>query len=280
MAGLKLVLDYSGTLSLEATAFAKDGVLERQLLVSGLAGFGVASPEAFWSNVVNPTWEEGSRTAIGYGRLITEKISGEWNAERKDASLAALAKAARSFVAAYFSHSRIDPAWRPLLRELSGRPLVTTVVATDHYAEATEAIKGHLADMGINAVSLPGGDAVPGGGFYIANSADLGFHKDEEEFWLRVRDFIPGVPGDRLLLVDDFGANETAGDDYGQEARVAGRRQRTAELLAQVFAGPVEVMPFVLSGEEAVRGAEAGRLIGRIAVRIGECLRERGGPHV
>ena len=280
MPRLTTVFDYSGTLSLEAAAFAKNDVLERQLRLSGLADFGVASPEIFWNRVVNPTWEEGSRTPIGYRRLMVGKISEEWTASRKDASLAVLDRAAGIFVAQYFSHSRIDPSWRPLLWELYNHPLITTVVATDHYAEATEAIKGQFQDMQMKAVSLPAEAAEPGGCFFIANSADLGYHKDEEEFWLRVRKQTGWTPGDRLLLVDDFGANEVGGDLYGQEARVAARRQRTTELLTKVFAGRVEVVPFVLSGDETSRDEEAQLLIGKIAAKIREGLGEGGRPHV
>lgn len=280
MSGLTIVFDYSGTLSLEAVAFAKNDALERQLHLSGLADFGVASPEIFWNSVVNPTWEKGSRSPIGYRRLMVDKISEEWTASRKDTSLAALDKAAGIFVGQYFSHSRIDPLWRPLLRELYNHPLITPVVATDHYAEATEAIKGQFQDMQMQTVSLPAGATGPGGCFFIANSADLGHHKDQEGFWVRVREQTGWTPGDRLLLVDDFGANEVAGDHYGQEARVAARRQRTMELLTKVFAGRVEVMPFILSGDETIRDGEAQLLIGQIAVKIMESLREVGRPHV
>ena len=294
--GLTIVIDYSGTLSLEATDFAKEDVLERQLRLSGLAEFGVASPEIFWNNVVAPTWEEGSRSPVGYRCLMVEKISEEWTVNRKDTSLAALDKAAGIFVRQYFSHSRIDPSWRPLLRELYNHPLITTVVATDHYAEATEAIKGQFQDMQMKALPLPaaGGAKVrdrdkdkgsarpaePGGCFFIANSADLGCHKDEEEFWVRLHEQANWTSGGRLLLIDDFGANEVAGDHYGQEARVAARRQRTTELLTKVFNGRVDIMPFILSGDESVRNGEVCLLIGQIADKIREFLREENRPHV
>ncbi|MFA5180883.1 MAG: hypothetical protein WC405_06145 [Syntrophales bacterium] len=298
MSKLVTVFDYSGTLSLEAVAFGKNDVLERQLHLSGLAEFGVSSPEIFWSSVVNPTWKKGSLSPIGYRRLMVDRISEEWTASRKDASLSALDEAAGIFVGEYFSHSRIDPSWRPLLRELYGHPLITAVVATDHYAEATEAIKGQFQDMQMKAVSLPAGGvakvrdrardrdkggagaAEPEGCFFIANSADLGYHKDEEEFWVRVREQTGCAPGGRLLLVDDFGANEVADDHYGQEARVAKRLQRTTDLLTKVFAGRVEVMPFIISGDESVRNGEVRLLIAQIAARIRECLREGGRPHV
>ena len=291
---MTIVFDYSGTLSLEAVAFGKSDVLERQLHLSGLADFGIASPDIFWNSVVNPTWEKGSRTPVGYRRLMVDKISEEWTARRRDSSLAALDRAAGIFVGRYLSHSPIDPSWRPLLRELYNHPRITAVVATDHYAEATESIKDQFQDMQMKAVSLPTGggakvrDKIGSGSgttdskacFFIANSADLGYHKDEEEFWLRVREQTGWTPGDRLLLVDDFGANEVGGDLYGQEARVAARQQGTTDLLTKVFAGRVEVVPFVLSGDETSRNGEAQLLIGQIAAKIGEGLREGGRPHV
>ncbi|HAJ27343.1 MAG TPA: hypothetical protein DCG53_08910 [Syntrophus sp. (in: bacteria)] len=294
MCGLTIVFDYSGTLSLEAVAFGKSDALERQLHLSGLADFGVASPDIFWNTIVNPTWEKGSRTPIGYRRLMVDKISEELTARRKDSSLADLDRAAGIFVGQYFSHSPIDPSWRPLLRELYNHPRITNVVATDHYAEATEAIKDQFRDMQMKAVSLPAGggakvrDKIGSASvttdskscFFVANSADLGYHKDEEEFWVRVREETGWTPGDRLLLVDDFGANEIGGDLYGQEARVAKRWQGTKDLLTKVFAGRVEVVPFVLSGDETSGNGEAHLLIGKIAVSIRESLREGGCPHV
>ena len=291
---MTIVFDYSGTLSLEAVAFGKSDVLERQLRLSGLAEFGVASADIFWNTIVNPTWEKGSRTPIGYRCLMVDKISEEWTARRKDSSLAALDRAAGIFAGQYFSHSPIDPSWHPLLRELYNHPRITTVVATDHYAEATEAIKDQFHDIQMEAVSLPTGGGVKvrdkigaGSGttdsracLFIANSADLGYHKDEEEFWLRVREQTGWTPGDRLLLVDDFGANEVGGDLYGQEARVAARQQGTTDLLTKVFGGQVEVVPFILSGDETSRNGEAQPLIAQIAAKIREGLREGGSPHV
>ena len=290
MSQLVTVFDYSGTLSLEAVAFAKNDVLERQLHLSGLADFGIVSPEIFWNSVVNPTWEEGSRSPIGYRRLMVGKISEEWTVSRKDASLAALDKAAGIFVAQYFSHSRIYPPWRPLLRELYKHSTITTVVATDHYAEATEAIKGQFQDMQMNTLPLPAavgamvrggaGVAEQGGCIFIANSADLGYHKDQEEFWVRVHELTNWTSGDRLLLVDDFGANEIAGDHYGREARVAARQQRTTEVLTKVFAGRMEIMPFILSGDETIRDEEGCLLIRQIDDKIRKILREGDRPHV
>jgi hypothetical protein len=116
--------------------------------------------------------------------------------------------------------------------------------------------------------------------FFIANSADLGYHKDEEEFWVRIRERTNWVPQDCLLLVDDFGANEAAGDHYGRGEEVAARRQRATEVLKKVFAGPVEIMPFILSGDEAMRREESRLIIGSITAKIRDYLRGGGRAHV
>ena len=68
-----VIFDYSGTLSLEAPCFGRPENLGPALAESGLSGLGV-SPENFWERIVNPTWEEGSTTAIGYQRLLAARI--------------------------------------------------------------------------------------------------------------------------------------------------------------------------------------------------------------
>ena len=49
------------------------------------------------------------------------------------------------FVDAYFEQSTIDSRWRPLLKKLAADPSVRTVIASDHYAEATDVIVGSLS---------------------------------------------------------------------------------------------------------------------------------------
>ena len=285
--GLTVVFDYSGTLSLDAVAFARSDILVEELRRSGLAEFSIAAPETFWDRLVNPTWEEGSRGPIGYRHLLTREISAAWSAEKKITALPALDRAASAFVARYLQCSRIDPSWHPLLRALYDHPRVVVVVATDHYAEATAAIVGHLRILGMEAVPLGASDAVdPRQAIIVANSADIGFHKDEEEFWRRIRESgggaglrerirgplsLPcpgGMPGP-VVLVDDFGGNEASDDQYGRRDKVAARQRRTAALLAKVFTGPVEIYPFLPSGGAAPEEG-ARRLIDEIAARIAD----------
>jgi len=264
--GLTVVFDYSGTLSPDAVAFARNDVLVEEFRRSGLAEFGVAAPENFWDRLVNPTWDEGSRSTIGYRRLLVREISAAWSAERKSTALPALDRAASAFVTRYLQCSGIDPSWHPLLRALYDHPRVVVVVATDHYAEATTAIRMHFDLLGMKAASLNAAAAGTWHRLLIANSADLGCRKDEEEFWRRVRETLSRRISGPVVLVDDFGGNEATGDHYGRRDKVAARQRQTAALLAKVFAGPVEICPFLLPAAAPEEGVH--RLVGEIAARI------------
>ena len=72
-----VILDYSGTLSLEAPNFAEPDRLVRELAASGLADFGIATPALFWEQLVNPTWTEGSTTQSGYKQIIAERATAD-----------------------------------------------------------------------------------------------------------------------------------------------------------------------------------------------------------
>ena len=144
-----VIFDYSGTLSLEAPRFGRSENLVRALEESGLAALGVSTPEVFWGDIVNPTWIEGSTTAIGYTRVMAERIAALRLAP--DAPKSEIEAATSRFVAMYLACSRIDPHWRPILARLSEHPAAITVVATDHYAEATGKITDYLDSWGIPA---------------------------------------------------------------------------------------------------------------------------------
>jgi hypothetical protein len=119
----------------------------------------------------------------------------------------------------------------------------------------------------------------------VVNSADLGFWKVDRRFWetLRSRIFpeaerrVMKEVGDSLpfpeavrgvLVVDDFGFNEEAGDLYGQREKVMARRETTAGLLHSVFDAEVEVVPFFLEGAERDSPEAWSRRIGEAAARI------------
>ncbi|MBZ0285030.1 MAG: hypothetical protein K8L97_30120 [Anaerolineae bacterium] len=65
-----VVLDYSGTLSIDITMFGRTDILIKALKRSGLWNLGVENEGIFWGQIVNPTWTEGSLTQIGYKALI------------------------------------------------------------------------------------------------------------------------------------------------------------------------------------------------------------------
>jgi len=168
-AKILVIFDYSGTLSIEAPAFGCPDRLVRAFAESGLAEFGVTDADIFWEKIVFPTWDEGSRTKIGYARIIADRIAslhlspGVCRSEQSAAScpkgrisFSPIFEAAERFMTMYLGHSRIDPLWRPLLEELSADQNIAVVIATDHYAEATGAIVRYLKDWGIAARSGEG----------------------------------------------------------------------------------------------------------------------------
>ncbi len=192
-----------------------------------------------------------------------------------DAPISGMEAAASRFVAAYLAASRIDPHWRPVLTRLSQHPAAITVVATDHYAEATGKITGYLNSWGISSRKFgQGGESPspPASGIFVANSADLGVWKEDCRFWEILRSRLPLAAVRRILLIDDFGVNEELGDRYGARAKVLARQEKTIANLKEAFQAMVEVAPFYLPGE-ARESEEAGaRLILETAALIDEFL--------
>ena len=246
-----VVLDFSGTLSLGAVRFAEEGILRAALVESGLWELGVDSLETFWREVVDPTWEVAGTTRCGYGAALSRRVRALAQARGLQPEQEDLRARAEAFVARYLAHSTIDPAWGPLLRELAGWPGVTTVVATDHYAEATAHIVGQLGAMGVAAAAaLEGGARV-----LVANSADLGAFKADRAFWERLRPVLGEERLRRVVLVDDFGANEGALDSYGDRYRVERRVAETVTVVGGVLGAPVEVFCFWLADRRGESGA-------------------------
>ena len=268
-----MIFDYSGTLSLEAPRFGRPGSLIRALEESGLAALGVSTPEIFWEKIVNPTWIEGSTTAIGYRQVMANRIAALQLAP--DASINEIEAAAACFVDAYLSASRIDPRWRPVLERLSKQTAAITVIATDHYAEATERITGYLDSWGIPARKT-GGDEKPllsaAEKFFVANSADLGVWKADRRFWEILKSRHPLATVRMILLIDDFGFNEASEDLYGGQAKVIARQEKTIATLEEAFHASVEAAPFCLSLEVEGCDEAGGRLIAETVSRIDEFL--------
>ncbi len=284
-----LIFDYSGTLSLEMPRFARPENLERALAETGLVTLGVTGPEIFWEGIVNPTWAEGSTTQKGYKRVMTERIAALGLAP--GAPPEEIAAAASRFVEGYLDHFRIAPDWRPLLERLCENPDVGVIVATDHYAEATGRIIAELKAWGIPAVKVgarpvwetpsPREAAVQGAlpcrrPFSIANSADIGAWKADVAFWEAVKAKFRQGKVERLLVIDDFGFNEAAGDTYGGEAaKIAARKARTGETLRKVFQVEPEIIPFFLEKKQTGYEAESARLIAETALRIENFLEQQ-----
>lgn len=261
-----VIFDWSGTLSPDAVTFAEDDTLSGALARSGLAALGVADPEVFWNKVVNPTWEEGSTTPAGYGEVITRRIRELFSPAVPDDRIRG---SAARFVNSYLAHSPVDGRWLPTLEKLGSDPSVVTVVATDHYAEATGYIVRHLGEMGVSAVPLKDalGASPP---FVVANSADIGAHKADRVFWETIRDSLELDTVRDILIVDDFGFNEGEGDSYAESRKVEDRKDATLALLADVFG--VLVSPISFLWERGVDPGEnedaRGDLIARASKEI------------
>ncbi len=240
---------------------------------AALPPWAISNPEVFWGDIVNPTWIEGSTTVIGYTRVMANRIAALRLAP--EAPKSEIEAAASRFVAMYLSSSRIDPRWRPVLARLREHPVAITVVATDHYAEATVKIIDYLNSWDIPARKA-GTDAPspfsPASNFFVANSADLGVWKADRRFWEILKSLLPLAAVRRILLIDDFGSNEGRGDSYSGQAKVMARQEKTIANIRETFEAAVEAVPFCLSCTvEGSNKAEAG-LIAETSARIDEFL--------
>jgi hypothetical protein len=247
-----IIFDYSGTLSLESTLFARPEYLMKQLTESGLMELGVSNPDVFWNEIVNPSWLEGSTTPVGYKKVIEDGIAVIFDKTRKNAvPCGEIADAASSFVDSYLSHSRIDQRWQHILYKLQNHPSVQVIIATDHYAEATAYIIRYLNEFQIHAVSAK--DAFSSSesvGLVVANSADLGVHKADHRFWEILKTGLNIHDIREILLVDDFGYNEQKGDSYGTQEKVEQRKIDTEKLIRNIFSATVSVFPFTIESDE------------------------------
>ena len=246
-----VVLDFSGTLSLEAALYARERNLIRELKLSGLWQMGVNGVAIFWDQIVDPTWQEGSTTAKGYKRCMFERVTQIAGSSGDRPSEDEIWASVSRFVDSYFHHSLVDPEWGGVLRDLLARPEVMIVVATDHYAEASGHILSQLQSLGVNgapALRAEGTRRV-----LVANSADLGHHKASKSFWQVVKK-AQGVEAlSQVVIVDDFGFNEQPLDTYAEQKKIRERLSKTVELLSTVFDAHTSAFPFFIRGE--ARGA-------------------------
>jgi hypothetical protein len=242
-----IIFDYSGTLSLKSTLFGQPDYLMKHLEESSLMGVGVTSPKIFWEQIVNPTWVEGSTTQVGYKKMIEDRINAILYQNMSSVARLRISDAASSFVDSYLSHSRIDGRWQPVLDKLNRHPSIRTVIATDHYAEATVYILQFLEELHIQAAAARAAMASPGStAISVANSADLGFHKDNLRFWEILKNGLNMGGVRHILLIDDFGCNEQKGNSYSAPKKVEKRKLATARLLQDVFSAEVQSIPFII----------------------------------
>jgi len=246
-----IIFDYSGTLSLESTLFGRPDYLMKQLRESGLMDLGITSPAIFWEQIVNPAWVEGSTTQVGYKKVMEDRISAILYQNMSIVSCVKVSDAASLFVDSYLSHSRIDSRWEPVLGKLNRHPSVRAIIATDHYAEATVYILQFLKELHIQAVSVRVAMATPGTtSVIVANSAELGFHKDNPRFWEILRNGLNLGGVRHVLLIDDFGCNEQKGNSYSAPEKGEQRKHDTIRLLQEVFSAEVEAIPFIIEDDK------------------------------
>jgi len=264
-----VIFDYSGTLSLDAVSFGEDDNLTGELEQSGLAGLGVADPETFWKEIVNPAWQEGSTTSIGYRELIYRRIRENMPSTVSDNKIRL---SSERFVDSYLRHSPIDSRWGSILQKLNREASVVTIIATDHYAEATGYIVQYLDEIGVGSAPLKDAPAAFPSSCIVANSADLGAHKVDQGFWEMVKSVLGLNAIQSALIVDDFGYNEEAGDSYADHQKVEDRKRKTIGLLEGIFTVPVCAIPFVLAGKDE---KTRGDLILRASLEIQQWLSEQ-----
>jgi hypothetical protein len=244
-----IIFDYSGTLSLGAVLFGRSDNVMKELKGCGLWDMGVSGPDVFWKEIVMPTWMKGSTTGAGYKGVMKERIREITGGNLSESRLA---EAVSSFVDSYLEHSGIDRRWRRILETIQHHREIVTVIATDHYAEATDSIIRHLDRFGIKAVPLKnipfdGGEGV----LVVANSADIGSHKSDIQFWKTLKSDLKPEELSHILIVDDFGFNEQEEDDYGNLQKVEERKNQTIGHLKDVFSTAVDGVPFGFAGEKA-----------------------------
>jgi len=272
-----IIFDYSGTLSLESTLFARPEYLMKQLTESGLMALGVSNPDVFWNEIVNPSWLEGSTTPAGYKKVIEDGIAVIFDKTKKPAvPYGKIADAASSFVDSYLGHSRIDQRWQPVFNEFSRYPSLRVIIATDHYAEATAYIIRYLNEFQIHAVAAKDAfTSSESAGVVVACSADLGVHKADHRFWEILKTGLNIHDVREILLVDDFGYNEQKRDIYGTQEKVEKRKIDTEKLIRDVFSAAVNVFPFTIESDE--RDKSFARLIQQTRALIECYLRSTNG---
>ena len=87
------------------------------------------------------------------------------------------------------------------------------------------------------------------GKIIVANSADLGYLKSTPEFWQIIRKSLTFEVLSQILVVDDFGFNESSQDSYTDAEKITTRQCTTAHVLSDVFGCRVQTFPFLLQNK-------------------------------
>lgn len=257
MADKLIIFDFSGTLSLAAARFGQSENLTRSLEQSGLADMGI-DEATYWQQVIAPTWQKASTTARGLSAIMVQQIR---NLAPQGISVTTVEAAVARFVAAYLQASVVSSRWSPTLGAINCHPTAVAVVATDHYPEATTAVIDHLKGLGVSAAPLKSARTADlRRSFLVANSADIGYHKASLLFWQRVRTRLGPIRPEKILIVDDFGANETDRTGYAATDAVSHRKEKTVAVLKQAFDTPVTALPFVVETTGDSKGAYGRRI--------------------
>lgn len=242
-----VIFDYSGTLSLEAPLYASPENLPGQLEITGLKKIGIISPVIFWEEIVNPTWREGSTTPAGYKQVMKARIDDLLLKNSTAVDDAMISQAVSLFVDNYLSRSLIDRRWQPIFSKLKDSRYNQVIIATDHYAEATDTIIKYLNNWNIPALSAKDAfkthSKTP---FIVANSADLGSHKSDRPFWKFLKDGLATDHYQKILLIDDFGYNEQKEDYYRRQQDVERRKKATIQMIEEIFSGKIVTIPFII----------------------------------
>lgn len=268
-----IILDYSGTLSRDAVLFATPDSLVKHLKESGLKDFGIDEPGKLWEDLVNPTWMEGSTTSAGYRKVLEARLQTILFQNMSTVLRSRIADAVSIFVESYFTRSRIDRRWEPILLKLHRCSSVRTIIATDHYAEATGYIIKYLQAFQIHAIPAKE-DFISSGSasFIVANSADLGFHKADVRFWETLKLSVKMDTIHQILIIDDFGYSEQKGDIYGEQKSVDSRMVNTVMILESLFPAEIHLIPFISEKGDVSNDEIYGNLVMSAAARIDQYM--------
>lgn len=254
-----VAVDFSGTLSPGSAAFGKSERLLSTLRETGWEQLWSTTLRAetserfslldwFWRDIIAPTWQQGGTSPIGYRNLLCQRL-----AIVCDAPPIRIETCVAAFTEQYWAAAIIDPPWIPFLHHLTIRPEMTVLIATDHYAEATEHILNQLARHGLSAVSLLTLDVLTHRTeIVVANSADIGHFKATQDFWQIVKDRLPSNQWSRILVIDDFGANEASQDAYALPEQVNARQEAMVAMMRGVFKCEANII-FMGNGLTAAR---------------------------